>query len=116
MNDVTIDYQQQKEDHLAILNEMTRQYKGMQEDLIKRNNLLELHVAELKEQLGKEFWNKYLNFLIRNFLELTHLVLEETKKDKERTIASKDSIILEQARKMELMALEFTEMLKVEIS
>ena len=55
MNDVTIDYQQQKEDHLAILNEMTRQYKGMQEDLIKRNNLLELHVAELKEQLGKEF-------------------------------------------------------------
>jgi hypothetical protein len=95
VEDVTGTLTQQKEDHFAIISEMTRQYKTMQEDLIKRNNILELQVEELKEQL-----------------ELIHLVLEETKKEKDRIIAEKESIIVDQARKMELMAIEFSEMLK----
>lgn len=44
---------------------------------------------------------------------MTHLILEETKKEKERQLAEKDAIIADQARKMEHMALEFADMLKV---
>jgi regulator of replication initiation timing len=75
---------------------MARQYKVMQEELIKRNNTLDLQVAHLKEQL-----------------ELTHIVLEETKREKDKLLDEKNGVIIEQTRKMELMALEFTEMLKV---
>ncbi len=44
---------------------------------------------------------------------MTHLILEETKKEKERRLVEKDAIIADQARKMEHMALEFADMLKV---
>lgn len=47
--------------------------------------------------------------------EIALLVIDETKKDRSRRLAEKDSIIAEQQGKMEQMALEFTDMLKVTI-
>jgi len=45
--------QQHDKDHRDVLNEITRQYKNMQDDLLERINDLELQVVELKDQLGK---------------------------------------------------------------
>lgn len=42
----------QREENLAILSDMSRQYKMMQQELIDKNNDLEKQVMELKEQLG----------------------------------------------------------------
>jgi hypothetical protein len=45
--------------------------------------------------------------------ELIHLVLEETKREKDRIIADKEALIAHQNKKIENMAVEFTAMLKV---
>jgi hypothetical protein len=42
-----------KEDQIAIVSEMARQYKIMQEELLGKINRLESEVSDLKEQLGK---------------------------------------------------------------
>jgi hypothetical protein len=87
---------QEKENRRAIFTEMSRQYKTMEEELIRRINLLEDENLELKEQL-----------------EMVHLLLEETKREKDRQLLEKDENLAEQKQKMDYMALEFSNMLKV---
>lgn len=96
----------QREENLAILSDMSRQYKMMQQELIDKNNDLEKQVMELKEQLGILFIS-VLN------QEIALLVIDETKKDRTQRLAEKDATIAEQQSKMEQMALEFTDMLRV---
>eukprot|EP00033_Pygsuia_biforma_P002383 GCRY01002637.1.p1 GENE.GCRY01002637.1~~GCRY01002637.1.p1 ORF type:complete len:195 (-),score=40.69 GCRY01002637.1:511-1095(-) len=95
VNDFHSDFQREKIDRSDLVSDMTRQYKAMQEELINRINVLETAKSELTENL-----------------ELAQLALDETKKEKDRIIATKDKIIAEQKQKMEEMALEFGDMLK----
>jgi hypothetical protein len=49
------------------------------------------------------------------FSELSQLLLEETRKEMKKQLLTKDTIIGVQTRKVEHMALEFSDMLKVSI-
>lgn len=46
------DFDKEKNDTFAITADMTRQYKAMQEELLKRLNVLENTIQEQKDQLG----------------------------------------------------------------
>jgi hypothetical protein len=48
------DFDREKQDTLAITADMTRQYKAMQEELLKRLNVLENTIQEQKDQLGMQ--------------------------------------------------------------
>jgi DNA helicase IV len=47
------DFDKEKKDTFAITADMTRQYKAMQEELLKRLNVLENTIQEQKDQLGE---------------------------------------------------------------
>lgn len=78
-----------------ITQDMTRQYKGMQEQLLNNVNTCENTIIQLKDQL-----------------ELSRVALEETKREKDQIIATKEAEIAEMKAKMEEMAHEFGDMLK----
>eukprot|EP00903_Cladosiphon_okamuranus_P021503 g19768.t1 len=80
---------------LDITRDMTRQYKGMQEELLNRINQLEGTIQALQDEL-----------------ERSRLELEQAVKEKDSTIAAKDKEISQMKVKMEDMAQEFGDMLK----
>lgn len=86
---------EEKQTYVDITQDMTRQYKGMQEELLNRVNTLENTITNLKDQL-----------------ELSRVALEETKREKDQIIATKEAEIAEMKAKMEEMAHEFGDMLK----
>ena len=89
------DFEREKEDIFEISADMTRQYKGMQEELIAQVNKLQQTIAEQKDEL-----------------ERSQLQLEEVRRQMAVELALKDAEIKEQKDKMEDMAVEFGEMLK----
>ncbi|CBJ27956.1 conserved unknown protein [Ectocarpus siliculosus] len=80
---------------LDITRDMTRQYKGMQEELLNRINQLEGTIQALQDEL-----------------ERSRLELEQAVKEKDSIIAAKDKEISQMRVKMEDMAQEFGDMLK----
>ncbi|CAB1104926.1 unnamed protein product [Ectocarpus sp. CCAP 1310/34] len=80
---------------LDITRDMTRQYKGMQEELLNRINQLEGTIQALQDEL-----------------ERSRLELEQAVKEKDSIIAAKDKEISQMKVKMEDMAQEFGDMLK----
>lgn len=89
------DFAREKEEIFDITADMTRQYKGMQEELMRKINSLEATINTQRDEL-----------------ELARLAHEETRKAKDQVIALKEAEIGEQKQKMEEMAIEFGEMLK----
>lgn len=89
------DFERERGDIFDISADMTRQYKGMQEELIKQINKLEQTVAERDDQLEK-----------------LQAALEEVRRQMTVELALKDNEIEGQKQKMEDMAMEFGEMLK----
>uniref|UniRef100_A0A7S4I427 Dynein regulatory complex protein 12 n=1 Tax=Prymnesium polylepis TaxID=72548 RepID=A0A7S4I427_9EUKA len=89
------DFEREKTEIFDISADMTRQYKGMQEELLARLNTLENQIASQKDQL-----------------EMSGIQLEEVRAEKAQELAKKDAEIAEQQLKMEDMAVEFGEMLK----
>ena len=89
------DFAREKKDMFDVSADVTRQYKGMQEELLARVNKLEATIQEQKDEL-----------------ERAQLQLEEVKREKAQEIALKDAEIQEQKDKMEDMAKEFGDMLK----
>lgn len=89
------DFEQERKDAFGITQDMTRQYKSMQEELLNRVNILENTNTELRDQL-----------------ELARVNFEEMKHDKDRMIAAKNLEIQDLQAKMDDMAQEFGEMLK----
>ena len=67
------DFAREKEEIFDISADMTRQYKGMQEELLARVNKLEATIQEQKDQL-----------------EQAQLALEEVKREKAKELAQKD--------------------------
>ncbi len=47
------DFVKEKQDTFAITSDMTRQYKQMQEDLLRRNNEQQMQIEDLKDQVIK---------------------------------------------------------------
>ena len=45
------DFVKEKQDTFAITSDMTRQYKQMQEDLLRRNNEQQMQIEDLKDQV-----------------------------------------------------------------
>ena len=95
VNHYHADFEREKEEIFDISADMTRQYKGMQEELIAQINKLEATIAEQKDEL-----------------ERSQLQLEEVRRQMAVELALKDAEIKEQKDKMEDMAVEFGEMLK----
>ena len=89
------DVEEERKGTFDIIQDMTRQYKGMQEELLSRINRLEETVTELNDQLATS--------------DTRH---ERVLKDKNSIIAMKDSEIGELKAKMDDMAEEFGEMLR----
>ena len=89
------DVEEERKGTFDIIQDMTRQYKGMQEELLSRINRLEETVTELNDQLATS--------------DARH---ERVLKDKNSIIAMKDSEIAELKAKMDDMAEEFGEMLR----
>jgi hypothetical protein len=50
------DFVKEKQDTFAITSDMTRQYKQMQEDLLRRNNEQQLQIEDLKDQVRSLPW------------------------------------------------------------
>eukprot|EP00294_Goniomonas_avonlea_P000008 CAMPEP_0114557548 /NCGR_PEP_ID=MMETSP0114-20121206/9890_1 /TAXON_ID=31324 /ORGANISM="Goniomonas sp, Strain m" /LENGTH=203 /DNA_ID=CAMNT_0001742845 /DNA_START=34 /DNA_END=645 /DNA_ORIENTATION=+ len=89
------DFEREKKDTLAITSDMTRQYKAMQEELLRRISVLENTIHEQKDQL-----------------EAAHQQNEDLRKAKDQVILLKDATIAELKQKMEDMAVEFGDMLR----
>jgi len=89
------DFEREKASIFDIASDMTRQYKGMQEDLQGRISTLEATVREHKEALDQ-----------------ARAELEEERRGKGHALALKEAEIAEMNKKMEDMALEFGDMLK----
>jgi len=89
------DFDDEKQTTFAITADMTRQYKSMQEELMRRINTLETTIMEQKDQL-----------------ELARQANEELHKQKDQELALKDAQIADLKQKMEDMSHEFGEMLK----
>lgn len=89
------DFEAERTERADIVADMTRQYKAMQDELLGRITALEGQVVDVSSQL-----------------ELAHVALAETKREKDGIIAAKDAVIAEQKTKMEEMAVEFGDMLK----
>ena len=92
VNHYHADFEREKEEIFDISADMTRQYKGMQEELIAQINKLEATIAEQKDEL-----------------ERSQLQLEEVRRQMAVELALKDAEIKEQKDKMEDMAVEFGE-------
>lgn len=75
---------------------MTRQYKSMREELLKKVNALEDTIMMYKDKL-----------------EAAKAAKDDMERKKDQKIALKEAEILEQKNKMEEMAHEFGQMLKV---
>ena len=86
------DFEREKEDIFDISADMTRQYKGMQEELIAQINKLEQTIAERDDQVEK-----------------LQVALEEVRRQMTVELALKDNEIEGQKQKMEDMAMEFGE-------
>ncbi|TYZ65274.1 hypothetical protein PybrP1_007019 [[Pythium] brassicae (nom. inval.)] len=95
VSDLQRDFERERVETFGITQDMTRQYKSMQEELLNRVNSLENANTELRDQL-----------------ELGRVNFEEMKREKDRVIASKNVEIHELKAKMEEMAQEFGDMLK----
>ena len=93
--DLKRDFQREEKATFSITADMTRQYKDMQEDLIKRINEAENTITELRDQL-----------------ELQGLAYEDLKKEKDRALAVKEAEIVDMKQKMDDMSAEFGDMLK----
>merc|ERR1712216_798056 len=89
------DFEDEKQTTFAITADMTRQYKSMQEELMRRINTLESTIMEQKDQL-----------------ELARQANEELHKAKDQELALKDAQIADLRQKMDDMSHEFGEMLK----
>eukprot|EP00899_Mesostigma_viride_P018285 jgi/Mesvir1/26458/Mv16133-RA.1 len=86
---------EQKEGTLDITTDMSRQYKSMQEQLIRRIDELEEKNAVLKEQL-----------------DLKQLTIDELLMEKDNMNVAHERTVGELRSKMEEMAQEFSDMLK----
>ena len=86
------DFEREKEDIFDISADMTRQYKGMQEELIAQINKLEQTISERDDQVEK-----------------LQVALEEVRRQMTVELALKDNEIEAQKQKMEDMAVEFGE-------
>ncbi|KAF1328885.1 Kinesin-like protein, partial [Globisporangium splendens] len=95
VSDLQRDFERERIETFGITQDMTRQYKSMQEELLNRINTLENTNTELRDQL-----------------ELARVNFEEMKREKDRVIAAKNVEIQELKAKMEEMAQEFGEMFK----
>jgi chromosome segregation ATPase len=89
------DFDEEQKQTFEITQDMTRQYKGMQEELLTRINKLEETVQTLSDQLADS--------------DMKH---ERVLKEKNAIIDMKDAEIGELKAKMDDMAEEFGEMLK----
>ena len=89
------DFEDEKNATFEITQDMTRQYKSMQEELLNRINLLEESVQSLNDQLAD-----------------ADIRQERLLKDKNAIIQMKDEEITELKNKMDDMAEEFGEMLR----
>jgi len=89
------DYEEEQKQTFEITQDMTRQYKGMQEELLSRINKLEETVQQLHDQLSESDTRQ-----------------ERILKDKNVIIQMKDDEIGELKTKMDDMAEEFGEMLR----
>ena len=74
VSDLKRDFEREEKATFSITADMTRQYKDMQEDLIKRINEAENTITELRDQL-----------------ELQGLAYEDLKKEKDRALAVKST-------------------------
>lgn len=116
--DLQRDFDRERIETFGITQDMTRQYKSMQEELLNRINLLENQNTELRDQLGT------LKFSVSNSVadtkilndarktELARVGFDEMKREKDRALVGKSAEIQELKAKMEEMAQEFGDMLK----
>mmetsp|Transcript_11956 Transcript_11956/g.17628 ORF Transcript_11956/g.17628 Transcript_11956/m.17628 type:complete len:202 (-) Transcript_11956:83-688(-) len=88
-------YEIEEEKTYAITRDMTRQYKGMQEELLDKINALENTVQSLKDELDRKKQE-----------------LADSIRQKDQVIEQKDKHIASLEHKMDDMATEFGDMLK----
>ena len=89
------DFQEEQRMTFEITQDMTRQYKGMQEDLLTRINKLEQTILDLNDRIAE-----------------SDIRQERIMKDKNEVIRMKDEEIARLNMKMDDMAEEFGEMLR----
>jgi hypothetical protein len=103
---------------------MTRQYKAMKEELMKKVTDLESNLVTTTEKLGMP-----IKYLIDSWLTCYHRVSslctsteamrfakDELERKKDQQLATKQAEIMEHKARMEDMAMEFSQMLKVSFS
>ena len=95
IDDLRRDFDREEKSTYAITADMTRQYKDMQGELIKRINSAENTITELKDQL-----------------ELQRVAYEELKREKDRAVAGKEAEIVELKTRIDELCAEFGDMLK----
>ena len=95
IEDLKRDFEREEKSTYAITADMTRQYKDMQGELIKRINGAENTITEFKDQL-----------------ELQRVAYEELKREKDRAVAAKETEIVELKTRIDELCAEFGDMLK----
>lgn len=63
VTDLQKDFERERKETFGITQDMTRQYKSMQEELLNRVNTLENTNTELRDQLGAVFFSAHVDAL-----------------------------------------------------
>eukprot|EP00941_MAST-03F_sp_MAST-3F-sp1_P003505 g3505.t1 len=95
LREMRLEFKEETEGKYEITKNMTRQYKCMQENLLKQITEAHQTINTLKEELDR-----------------SHQHLEDTKDDMRKALADKDETIANLNKRMEAMANEFSGMLK----
>jgi hypothetical protein len=99
-------YKNEKEKLFCIVSDMTRQYKQMQDELLKEINKLKQTVIDKDEIISNIISYQY------NHIENKEAYIQEINKDYEYRLKKKDDEINDLKRRIEEMSAEFAKMLK----
>jgi len=95
VNDMTKQFDEEQKNTFDITRNMTRQYKCMQENLLKQITEAHQTINQLKMELDK-----------------SHQAVKDTQEEMHKAVDAKDRVIANLNTRMEAMANEFGEMLK----
>ena len=95
VNDMTKQFDEEQKNTFDITRNMTRQYKCMQENLLKQITEAHQTINQLKGELDK-----------------SHQAVKDTQEEMRKAVDDKDRVIQDLNKRMEEMASEFGEMLK----
>lgn len=108
------DFEREKEKLFKVTSEMNKQYKQMQDELLKDINELKANVKKKTEMIGFLISFLIIPFLFIYFIEQKDVNIKQMTEDYEGRLSKKEDEITELKKKIDDMSNEFARMLRVD--